>query len=246
MQYKFLTTQRPGCTPEDLLELGAEPARFTGGTPTALESHLDILQQELHELRELSATHKAIADVELQIARTLVSLDRGADAWDIGRTAFDIFLIEEDWESAADACEVLFLAGQAQSLAALGQGIWLAVTYPIDPEISLELLSHVVEETPDDSDEAAVAAATAFFLADLRAEGQQRENLLFFAGQLLGSVARRHGGAVTQVEFDRWLERMGLRKPEQFLPHLRALVEALVQDAWWFDHEALQARLPLN
>ena len=63
---------------------------------------------------------------------------------------------------------------------------------------------------------------------------------------MLGSVARRHGGAETQTAFDRWLDQMGLRQPEQFLARLRHLVEALVQDDWWFDRAELQARLPLN
>ena len=55
-----------------------------------------------------------------------------------------------------------------RSLAALGQGIWLAVTYPIDPELTIELLTHVVDDTPDDADGAAVAATAAMFVADMR------------------------------------------------------------------------------
>ena len=35
------------------------------------------------------------------------------------------------------------------------------VTFPIDPEITVHLLSHVIDDTPDDADGAAVAAATA-------------------------------------------------------------------------------------
>lgn len=238
--------RRPDATAEELWDLAAESEQYPQVEQGALQSHLDILQQELEELSALGVDPKERADVELQIARTLVGLGRGAEAWVIGRRAFDVFLQAEDWESAVDACDVLFLAEQPQSLCALGQGIWLAVTYPIDPELSVELLSHVVEETPDASEGAVVAAATALFLADLRAEGQQRENLLFFAGQMLGAVARRQGRTETQTEFDRWMNRMGLRDPERFLARLRELVEALVQDDWWFDRAHLQARLPLN
>ena len=40
------------------------------------------------------------------------------------------------------ACDILFQADQESSLAALGQGLWMAVTYPIDPELT------VATETP--------------------------------------------------------------------------------------------------
>jgi hypothetical protein len=180
------------------------------------------------------------------MARTLVGLGRGEEAWPIGRQVLDIFIDAEDFESAADACDVLFQADQPESLCALGQGIWLSVTYPIDPELSVELLTHVVDETPDDADGAAVAATTALFLADIRASGTQREDLMFFATQIIGNVARRHGGVDTQEAFDRWMERLELREPDKFLVRLRNVVDVLVQDNWWFDREALQERLPVN
>jgi hypothetical protein len=131
-------------------------------------------------------------------------------------------------------------------LSALGQGIWLAVTYPIDPELSVELLTHVVEDTPDDADGAAVAATTALFLADIRTEGKQRDNLMFFCSQILGQVARRHSEVESQEAFDLWMERMELKEPDKFLVRLRNIVDVLVQDQWWFDREQLQARLPVN
>jgi hypothetical protein len=132
------------------------------------------------------------------MARALVGLERGAEAWPLGREVLDVFIAHEDFESAADACDVLFQADQPQSLAALGQGIWLAVTYPIDPgPLRRTSHSHVVDETPDDADGAAVAATTALFIADLRAQGTQRDNLMFFASQILGQVARRHGAGWT-------------------------------------------------
>jgi hypothetical protein len=110
----------------------------------------------------------------------------------------------------------------------------------------VELLTHVVEETPDDSDGAAVAATTALFLADLRARGKQRENLMFFASQALGNVARRHSAVDSQEAFDLWMDRLELREPEKFLVRLRNVVDVLVQDQWWFDRESLQDRLPVN
>ncbi|SDX68018.1 hypothetical protein SAMN05421644_10960 [Allochromatium warmingii] len=210
----------------------------------ALESHLEVLTERLTALEHGSGSAHELADLRLQVARTLVGLERGAEAWPLARTAFDHFIEWDQFESAADACDVLFQAEQPGSVAALGQGIWLAVTCPIDPELTIELLNHVIDETPDDADGAAVAATTALFLADVRAEGRQREDLMFFTTQLLGTVARRHSHIETAEQLDHWMERLELKEPEKFLVRLRNVVDVLVQDDWWFDREALQQRLP--
>jgi hypothetical protein len=210
----------------------------------AIESHVMVLTERLAELSRAGARPLALAEIKLQKARGLANLDRGAEAWRLAREAFDTFIEEQEFESAAEACEVLFQAEQPQSIAALGQGIWLAVTYPIDPELAIELLSHVIDETPDESDGAAVAATTALFLADIRASGRTRENLMFFATQGLAQVAHRHSGVVTQEELNDWMERLELREPDKFLVRLRNVVDVLVQDDWWIDREALLDRLP--
>ncbi|WP_295389519.1 hypothetical protein [uncultured Thiodictyon sp.] len=210
----------------------------------ALESHLDALRERLSDLKRIGGSPAADADTRLQLARTLVNLGRGAEAWPLGRESFNYFLSADDFESAADACDVLFQAEQPDSTCALGQGIWLAVTCPIDPELSIELLGHVIDETPQDADGAAVAASTALFLADVRAQGKHREDLMFFSTQTLGQVARQHSGVETPEQLDRWMDRLGLKEPEQFLVRLRQVVDVLVRDDWWFDREALQDRLP--
>lgn len=212
----------------------------------ALASHLLALEEQFATLRRIGADARKLADVRLQMARALVGLDRGAEAWPHAREAFGTFLLTDDFESAADCCEVLYRADQPDSLAALGQGIWLAVTYPIDPELTIELLGHVVDDTPDDADGAAVAATTALFIADIRCDGPQRDNLTFFASQMLAHVARRHSGVDSQAAFDQWRERLELREPEKFLVRLRNVVDVLVQDQWWFDRDALRERLPLT
>jgi len=200
------------------------------------------------QLEALSAGAEALrrADLQLQLGRALVRLEKRPEAWAAAREAFDLYMAEQAWEGAAQACDILFLAEQPQSLAALGQGIWLAVTYPVDPELSVALLQHVVEETPPDADGAAVAAVTAYYLADLRARDPQREHLLLYANQMLATVARRHSGVDGQEAFNKWIEDMELNDPALFLPRLRNVVDVLVQDDWWFDRDALQAALPVN
>jgi hypothetical protein len=227
-----------------LTDTAADSVVNRGAEQAALETHLQALEEKLATLARSRAPISERADIELQMARTLVGMDRGEEAWALGRQVFDVFMAHEDYESAADACDVLFQAGQPESIQALGQGIWLAVTYPIDPELSVALLTHVVEETPDDADGAAVAATTALFIADIRAQGSQRENLMFFASQALGNVARRHSGVDDQASFDYWMEKLELREPEKFLVRLRNVVDVLVQDDWWFDRETLQEKLP--
>ena len=200
------------------------------------------------QLEALSAGAEALrrADLQLQLGRALVRLEKRPEAWAAAREAFDLYMAEQAWEGAAQACDILFLAEQPQSLAALGQGIWLAVTYPVDPELSVALLQHVVEETPPDADGAAVAAVTAYYLVDLRARDPQREHLLLYANQVLATVARRHSGVDGQQAFNKWIEDMELSDPALFLPRLRNVVDVLVQDDWWFDREALQAALPVD
>jgi len=203
-----------------------------------LRGELDALSSGAAPLRR--------ADLLLQLGRALVRLERGDDAWAAAREAFDLYLAERAWEGAAQCCDVLFLAEQPQSLAALGQGIWLAVTYPVDPELSIALLHRVVEETPPDADGAAVAAIAAYYVTDLRARDPQREHLLLYANQVLATVARRHSGVDGQEAFNRWIQDMELNEPAKFLPRLRNVVDVLVQDDWWFDRDELQAALPAD
>ena len=183
----------------------------------------------------------------LEAGQALVDLERFQEAWDRGREAFDIYTAAQAWEGAVLACDILFLADQPESLAALGQGIWLAVTFPVDPELTVAMLQHVVDETPADSDGAAVAAATAHYVVDMRAaEGPQRENLLFYTNQMLATVARRHSEVLGQQDFDRWFRKLELHDPALFLARLRNVVDVLVQDEWWIDRDALREKLPVN
>jgi hypothetical protein len=208
-----------------------------------LEALLAHLGEELEALSPGAAPLRR-ADLLLQLGRALVRLEKGAEAWAAARAAFELYLAEQAWEGAGQCCDVLFLADQPESLAALGQGIWLAVTFPVDPELSVALLHRVVEETPPDSDGAAVAAITAYYVVDVRAHEPQRDHLLLYANQVLATVARRHSGVDGQAAFNRWIQDMELNDPAKFLPRLRNVVDVLVQDDWWFDRDELQAKLP--
>jgi hypothetical protein len=230
--------------PNKLEDTAADSVRKQLGEKAQLEGLVVEYRDSLAKLAE-DADPMERAEIQLELGRALQLLERGSEAWPILKTALGVLLEQEDWGKAADALDQMYQTGEDQALQALGMGIWLGVTFPIDPEISVHLLSHVVDDTPDDSDGAAVAAATACFLADMRAaEGPDRERLLFFAQQLLGKVGRRHSQVETQEQFDFWIERLELNDPDKFLVRLRNVVDVLVQEDWWFDRDALQARIP--
>lgn len=225
--------------------LGLGDDTINDESSSVLESQLVAIEDRIRELPEI-ASEVERAGLQLQLSRALVGLDRGQQAWDIAHECFDIFLQNEKWEQAVEACDLMFLSDQPHSLIALGQGIWLAVTFPIDPELTLALLQHVVDETPEDSDGAAVAAAAGIYVVDLRAEGKQREDLQFFANRMLGAVARRHSEIESQEQFDFWVAKLELDQPEKFLVRLRNVVDVLVQDDWWFDRDKIHETIPVN
>ena len=230
--------------PNKLEDSAADSLRKNLGQQAELEGRLVELQQKLTQLPEGGSPVER-AELLLEMSRAHQLLERGEEAWPLARTAFDLFAEQQLWEQASDACDVLYQSNQPDSLIALGNGIWLGVTFPIDPEVSVHLLSHIVDDTPDDADGAAVAAATALFIADMRSEeGPDKERLVFFANQLLGKVASRHSGIENQEQFQLWVERLELDDPEKFLVRLRNVVDVLAQDEWWIDREALQNELP--
>lgn len=219
---------------------GAEDSGDIQIATKLLENKLVELDKKL---AQVSDTHKR-AELLLDYGRTCLELQKNFEAWQAGQEAFKIFAPIEDWDGAVLACNVMFAADQPDSLVALGNGVWLAVTFPIDPELSVVMLEHIVDETPYDSDGAAVAAAAAHYIVDLRAKDKERENLLFFTNQLLATVARRHSNVVNQDDFQAWFDKLELNSPEDFLGRLGQVLNIMVQDDWWVDRDAMRAKLP--
>ena len=155
-----------------------------------------------------------------------------------------MFIAHQEFEEAAVACQYTYLAEQFDALPAIGQAAWLAVTYPVSPGLTARILEHIVDETPDEADGAAVAAATAHYVVDMRAKDSEREELVLFTGALLARVARRHSQVKAQDQFAGWVSRLELDQPEKFLVRLRNVIEVLVQEDWWFERDELQRNLP--
>ncbi len=208
-----------------------------------IEAHLKRKQKELQQLPP-DADPLERARIQLDIAEAQVGLNQGAQAWINARAAFQVFLDHEDWEMAVRAADALYQTGQPASLQALGHGVWLAVTFPVDPNLTLQMLSYIIDETPPNADGAAVAAVTGRYIADLRASDEDYENLEFLTRQQLVQVAERHSNVSNQEELDAWLDRLELRDPAVFLKRLALVVGAIVGEEWWFDRDQLRAKLP--
>ena len=216
---------------------------------TLTEAERAQFEQQLHEKNTELALYSGAdsltrARLELDIAEILIWLERKKEAWDIARKAFDAALKKESWQDAVEACNVLYQAGQAESIAALGMGVWLAVTFPVAPELTYAMLDHVVTETPDHADGAALAAITARYVIDLRASDEEHGDWALLANNLVARVAERHSKVSDQRALDAWMDKLGLRDPEVFLPRLGQVVSAIVGDSWWFDRDALRRKLP--
>lgn len=224
------------------IDLGAETGQDARTSVQATESRLSAVRDRI---RETPATGGGDRNaLLLEECALLLELQRMTEVWDGAKQVFETSVQDKRWQDAARACELMFRAEQPLSLPALGQGIWLAVTFPVDPRLTVALLEHVVDETPDHADGAAVAAATAVYIVDLRAEGEQYDTLSVSTRQMLTSVARRHSGVQSQLDLDAWVERLELNDVNEFLGRLRTVIDTLVQDHWWIDRDAIQAELP--
>jgi len=205
-----------------------------------LLKHLDEKLLELNSLK--NATPLARARMQLDIAEVLNNLERKTEAWDFARDAFDAALKNDAWQDAVEACNVLYQTEQDDSIAALGMGVWLAVSFPVDPELTLAMLLHIVDETPNNSDGAALAAVAARYVIDLRADDDSHESQGFLANNLIAMVATRHSNVRDQAALDAWMDRLELRDPQVFLPRLGQVVDLMVGDTWWFDRDVLRGK----
>lgn len=211
----------------------------------SLEEQLQMHQQRVTELPEdTPALDRARA--RLDVAELLLAVERKDEAWQEARDIIDTFLNQEAWQDAVETYNVLFQCEQPASLSALGQGVWLAVTFPIMPQTTITMLNHIIDETPADADGAAVAAITSHYIADLRATEEKHESLTFLTSKILADVAKRHSGVETQEQMDMWIKKLELEDPKAFLPRLSMVIDVLVQDDWWFDREAVREKLPIH
>ncbi len=231
--------------PRQTFDLGAETGQDAALSRAVLQSRLETIDRQVRELGpDTGDSRMSRARLEKEASWVLLDLMQNKPAWERARPWFDAFFHTRSWEDAIEICEILFLCNQPGSLPALGQGVWLSVTFPVNLKTTLSMLQHVIDETPPDADGAAVAAATAVHVYHLRKNPGEQDELYVDAMQMLTTVGRRHAGVHGQADFDAWIERMELDNPEKFLVRLRNVIDVLVQDDWWFDRAQVQSTLP--
>jgi len=220
-------------------------AALSGEERQELAVKLTNYQSQLKSLPEDSTVLER-AMIQLDISELQLALDLKEEAWNSARATFDTFIKNEEWQHAVEACNVMYQTEQPASIVALGHGVWLAVTYPIQADTSVAVLNHIVDETPADSDGAAVAAMVGYYIADIRSSDEEHDSMTFLAKTILGNVAKRHSNVQTQKEMDAWLFRLELNDPAVFLPRLSLVVNSIVEENWWIDRDDLRSRLPVN
>lgn len=208
----------------------------------ALQRELEEKQRALDKLGNTGTVE--VARLQLDIAELLLVLERKEEAWSLARAAFDSALQHDSWQDAVEACNVLYQTEQPASIPALGMGTWLAITFPVEPELTFAMLAHIIDETPDHSDGAALAAVTIRYVIDLRASDDKHEDLALLANNIIARVAARHDKVNDQQGLDAWMDRLELRDPGVFLPRLSQVVNTIVGTSWWFDRDALRNKLP--
>jgi hypothetical protein len=226
--------------------VGADDGEDVYGSPEALESRLNYHQTQLAALsKSESAGSVQRAGILLHMADLYHQLEKNEECWNLAREAFSDFADSNDWNGAVEACYNMVLSEQSDALTALGHGIWLGVTYPIDLELSMAMLQMLVDESPKEADTRAIAAAASSYLADVRSEKGKNDDLVFFAHQMLGRVAEEHSQVEGKMAFDIWVRSLELDDPAVFLPKLSGVVDQLVSpDGWWIDRDVLREELP--
>lgn len=220
-------------------------------TAESLEFLKITLRDKQALLAQLKSTSTPIerADLQLEVAEIMLEVDASGmheASWGLAKEAFSIYMDEEQYEAAVNALDCLYRSELPSSLVALGHAMWLSVTYPIDPELSILMMKNLIDDTPDKSDGAAVAAATAHYIADLRLSGEKRESVMFLTTNMISQVAERHSNVQDQNQLNFWMDKLELNDPNNFLPKLAQVIDAIVAENWWFDKEELRSKLPVN
>jgi hypothetical protein len=216
-----------------------ESREFLAAKVTELSAQLAQLPQVVEAMQR--------ARLLLDLANAELGMTQMSEVWNHAKAAFDICIAHEEWQLAVEACDLMYQTELPSAIVALGHGVWLSVTYPLEPEYSINMLNYVITETTDDADGAALAAITAHFIVDHRSDGKKRDDLKVLTSNMLAKVALRHSKVETQVGLDVWMDKLELRDPDIFLPRMGMVVGAIVGDSnWWFDRDALRAKIPLQ
>lgn len=200
------------------------------------------LTKKLESITEEGSIKRA--DVLLSLANAELGQNKMEAVWTHAKQAFEIYISHQSWEQAIEASDLLYQTELPSSISALGHGVWLAVTFPVSTQHTINLLNNIITETPDNSDGAALAAIVAHYVVDLRCEGKQKNDLQFITLNMLAKVAKRHSQVESQTGLDVWMAKLELTDPDIFLPRFSLVVGAIVGETWWYDRDELRQYIP--
>lgn len=227
------------------LQVDDNPVLEVSAQEHSLQQDLDLHMRHYTALPENSDDLEK-AKLMLDIAECHLGLDQQKEAHQWAHRCFQTFIQHQHWQLAVDSCDIIYNSNQQDSLIALGNGIWLAVTFPIDPNSSIQMLHHVVDETPDDSDGAAVAAMLAHYLAETRSSDKDHKNLTFVTNQIIAQVAKRHRGIDDAKTIQTWIKMYELDDIQKLLPKMAVILDTIVAGNWWYDRDEIRSKLPVN
>ncbi len=227
------------------LEVEDNPVLEVSSQEHSLQQSLDEHMQHYRALRE-DCDELERARLMLDIAECHLGLDEQQQAHDWAEQSFAAFIEHSAWQEAVDACDIIYNANQSDALIALGNGLWLAVTFPIDANTSVQMLHHIVDETPDESDGAAVAAMLAHYLAEIRSSDKEHKNLTFLTNEIIAQVAKRHRGINDAKTIQTWIKMYELDDINKLLPRMATILDTIVGNNWWYDRDQIRSRLPVN
>ncbi|MCK5811068.1 MAG: hypothetical protein KAH00_08250 [Cocleimonas sp.] len=215
---------------------------------TFLKEELVKKQKQLMQLT-LKSNPLDRANLQYDIGELMLDIAKPGmpeAAWGMTKESFKIFMEHKQWEAAVSCCDLLYRADQPASIVALGNGLWLSVTYPIDPELTILMLNNLIDDTPAKADGAAVAAVVAHHIADLRLEDEKRDSVMFLTMNLIAKVAERHSEVKSQDQMNFWMTKLDLNDSDVYFPRLAQVIDAIVGDDWWYNRDELREELPVN
>ena len=94
---------------------------LSGESRPELAEKLATYQRNLKSLAA-DASEMDRALIQLDISEVLLALDQKEEAWNEARATFDVFIKNEAWQRAVEACNVMYQTEQPASIVALGHG----------------------------------------------------------------------------------------------------------------------------
>jgi hypothetical protein len=164
--------------------------------------------------------------------------------WAINRNALMMYGRARDWGEALKVLTYLSTRENHPDVhKALAQRAWLAVkTETPVLDTTLALFTLLVYLGPEHV-AAPSMAGVAHLLAQHRTPEHPDSPLANAQSQQMLKYVAEHHGVEDAGDFERWVDDHKLEDPDHFIPTMMNALEKIIDDDWWFDHQAVQTEL---